>query len=115
MTAMRTSSFTHNFLLLFAGPLIWAVHFIAIYAVNGILCARLSASETWTGIAAWAVAGAGALAIAAMAAIGLWVRPRDATPDSHAFIQWVSLMLSLLASVAIVWETLPVFLVPACA
>lgn len=111
---MRTSTFTHDFLLLFSGPLIWAVHFVAIYSFNGILCARTAAQASWlgVGIATWGIGGAGILAIAAIAAC-LAVEPRGA-PDSHGFVRWVTIGLGWLAIVAIVWETLPVFLVPAC-
>lgn len=112
---MRMSPFTYNFLLLFAGPIVWAIHFLVIYGFIGILCARAAAGTSWlgTGIATWVIAGAGLLAIATIAAC-LAIKPRDASPDTHGFVRWVAIGLGLLAIVAIAWETVTVFLVPAC-
>lgn len=114
---MRVTPFTHNFLLLFSGPIVWAVHFVAIYGFTGILCARQTATQQdWlnAGIATWVITAAGVIAIAVMAALYLWVKPRDAVQDNQIFIRWTSVTLGLLSAVAIVWETLAVFLVPAC-
>ena len=113
---MRASSFTHDFLLLFAGPLIWSIHFLAIYAFTGIVCARPGAAASWWGIGVvtWALAGAGLAAIAAIAAF-FAVKPRDAAPDNRSFIRRVSAGLGVLSIIAIVWETMTVFLVPSCA
>jgi NO-binding membrane sensor protein with MHYT domain len=113
---MRASSFTHNFLLLFSGPLIWAGHFVAIYGFTGILCARSYANVAWlgVGIAMWAIIGTGLVALIAMAAVSLRVKPRDAAADNQVFVRWMTLALSLLSGTAIVWETLSVFLVPVC-
>lgn len=114
---MQASPFTHNFLLIFAGPLIWAVHFIAIYGFTGILCARLSARLEWfgIGIVSWGIVVATIIAIAAIGAVYLWAAPKRAVQDNRAFIQWMSAALSLLSIIAILWETLPIFLIPACA
>jgi hypothetical protein len=113
---MQVSPFTHNFLLLFAGPLIWAMHFLAIYGFTGIICARPSVYASWfgIGIVTWGIIAAGIVAIVMIAAVYLVVKPRDAAPDNHAFIRWMSVTLSLLSVVAIIWETLTVFLIPAC-
>lgn len=113
---MRASSFTHNFLLLFAGPLIWAVHFVVIYGFIGIVCARPPASAGWLGIGipVWGITAASLIAIAALMIIYLTVKPRDTLRDNHIFIRWMSLTLSLLSMIAIIWETLAAFLVPVC-
>jgi NO-binding membrane sensor protein with MHYT domain len=113
---MRLSSFTHNFLLMFSGPLIWAVHFVSIYGFTGILCARPPVSLEWLGVGAavWVIAAASMLAIMAMAALYLFAKPRDAAPDNRVFIRWMSATLSLLSGIAIVWEALAAFLVPLC-
>jgi hypothetical protein len=113
---VRSSTFTHDFLLLFAGPLVWAVHFLAIYGFTGVLCARPGMGGAWLGIAvaSWVLVGAGVVAIVAVV-LCFAVKPRDATPDNRRFVRTVSMGLGLLAIVAIAWETLTVFLVPACA
>ncbi len=116
MRASSASSFTHNFLLLFSGPLIWAVHFVAIYGFIGIVCARPPADAEWLGIgvALWGVCGASLLAVVAMAAICMWIKPRDTVRDNQVFIRWMSITLCLLSAAAIGWETLAAFMVPVC-
>lgn len=109
--------FTHDFLLLFTGPLVWAVHFLAIYGFTGIVCARSLAGASWLGIglATWVIGGAGVVAIAAIALLCLGVKPNAATPDNRSFVRWMAIGLGLLSITAIVFETLTVLLVPACA
>lgn len=115
MTAM-TGNFSRTFLFMLAGPLIWAAHFLFIYAVNGVNCARPALHDTWLGLSAplWIIVAASLLALLAMAVIFLrhyWRMPRTATVG---FVPWLAGALSLLSAVAIVWETMPVLLVPAC-
>jgi NO-binding membrane sensor protein with MHYT domain len=107
------SSFTHDFLLVFSGPLIWAVHFVAIYGFTGVFCARLAAAPQWQSITTWVIVAAGLAAAAAIAAC-LAVEPKDSAPDNRRFVRRVAAGLALLAIVAIVWETMTVFLVPVC-
>jgi hypothetical protein len=113
---MRASSFTYNFLLLFSGPIIWAIHFLAIYGFTGVLCARPPVAAGWygTGIAIWVITAASLLAVGAMAALCLRAKPRDATEDNHRFVRWMTVTLSLLSAIAILWETLAAYLVPVC-
>jgi hypothetical protein len=113
---MRVSLFTHDILLLFAGPLVWAIHFLVIYGTTGVLCARPPAAQaSWLGIPAghWAVGLAGLVAVAALAACAR-VQPRTEEPHNRNFVRWMTLTLNALALVAIVWETLPILLLPAC-
>lgn len=112
---MRLPTVTHDLLLLFAGPLVWAAHFVLIYGLNGVVCARPGSAARWAGLAweAWAIAGAGVLAAAVLAACAA-ARPRSASEHSRRFVRWTSLALLALALLAIAWETLAVFLVPAC-
>jgi hypothetical protein len=113
---MRLSSFTHDILLLFAGPLVWAVHFLAIYGFTGVVCARPGAGgPQWLGLGwtGWAIVALGGVAVLALAAC-LRARPRSGSPDNRAFLRWTALALGALALLAIAWETLAVFLVPAC-
>lgn len=112
---MRVPPTTHDLLLLLAGPIVWAVHFIAIYGLNGVVCARRGSAGQWAGMAweAWAIVAAGVVAVALLAA---WTaaRPRSEGEHSRRFVRWTSLALSALAVLAIAWESLAVFLVPAC-
>ena len=97
---------------LFVGPVVWACHFFAIYASTAIVCARAGSGAT----IALAVAGATLVA----AAILLWtvaatVRDRAATASARrAFIRRLTMTTAGLALVAVVFETLPLLLVPAC-
>jgi hypothetical protein len=113
---MRVTPFIRNLLLMFTGPLIWAAHFISIYGFNGVLCARPHWNIAWEGmrLSSWGILGAAVIAVLAITVILLRVHPHDMTDDNREFTLWMSLVLSLLAMVAVVWETVPVLLLPAC-
>lgn len=115
-TTMQATPFTRNLLLMFAGPLIWAAHFLAIYVFNGVLCARPQWNVEWAGmsLSSWGILGAAVIAVLAITVILLRAHPHDMTADNRAFARWMALALSLLSMVAIVWETVPVLLLPAC-
>jgi hypothetical protein len=112
---MRLSAFTHDILLLFAGPIVWAVHFVGIYALAGIVCARPGSAGRWQGLGweGWAIVTASMVAVAVLAAC--W-RLRSRSEDAHnrGFLHWMAAALAALAVLAIAWETLSVFLVPGC-
>jgi hypothetical protein len=112
---MRLPAFAHDILLLFAGPIVWAVHFLGIYALTGIACARPGVAAGWLGLAweGWAIVLAGITA-AAVLALTLLLRSRSGDAQNRGFVQWTSRALAALAVLAIAWETLSVFLVPAC-
>lgn len=124
---MNTSHFTRTFLLIFSGPIIWALHFVAIYGFTGIACARALHEVAWLGIGAvsWFIGISCLLALGAIAAIAaLTAKKRNRMPpagvntmraEKHSFIGSMTIMLGMLAAIAIIWETLPVLLVPACA
>lgn len=110
---MTGARFTRSFLLLFSAPLVWAVHFLAIYAWTAVLCER----PEWRAerLIPWGVVLASAAAIGVIAAINLRAWSRRKEPDGNAgFVQMTAAALGLLIVIAIVWETLPVFLVPVC-
>ena len=113
---MRLSTFTHDFLLLMAGPVVWGVHFVAIYGFMGVVCARPVPQAQWAGVGwpGWVVV---AMSVVATAVLLAWlrVRPTAQDPDNRRFLRWSSLALGVLALLAIAWETLAVFLVPGCA
>jgi hypothetical protein len=93
------------FIRMSCGAIVWAAHFMAIYGITALACARGSPS-----LVPWAVA------IATIVAVGLlffliWVSFKDI----GAFGNWVSVAVAGVALLAIVWETVPVLLLPACA
>lgn len=112
MTTMRLSTFARTFLLLFSGPIVWAVHFLLIYGFTGIACARGLAQVQWLGIDAVA-AGILAATLAAIVILA-WILARLPKNTTDDFVRWSALGLGMLTCVALVWEALPVFFVPAC-
>lgn len=99
-----------------AGPLTWAAHFVLVYAANGVFCARPAWHGLWAdaGLSAWVLSVAAVLAIAVIALVYWRQRARWPRTDDAGFFPRVAGALSLLAILAIVWQTLPVWWVPAC-
>jgi hypothetical protein len=112
---MATSSFTRDILRLFFGPIAWALHFLSIYTITGVLCARPQWLASWAGfpVASWSVLGTSVVAAIAIVLVLLLPRATDGSGES-SFISQVSRGLGWLALVAIAWETSAAFLVPAC-
>ena len=104
------------FLPWLAGPLAWAAHFVFIYAANGVFCARPALHGLWVdgGLAAWVMIAAALLALAAIALVYWRHWHRWPPTDEPGFFRWVAGALSLLAAIAIVWQTLSALMVPTC-
>jgi hypothetical protein len=113
------SGFMGKSLYALAGLLIWAFHFGAIYAFQALACAR--------GFAGREVAGAGIvtvfvvaatvvalLASAAVIATGWRTAGANQLAEHDEFLRRLGLLVAGLAAIAIVWEALPVLVVPAC-
>ena len=85
--------------------IVWGLHFGTIYALTALACARAAPQTVpWTiGVATLA---ATALLVATI--VRQWPRRSD-------FIRWLTAALAAAALVGIVWEALPVLLVPPCA
>lgn len=113
---MATPTFTRSFLRLFSAPIIWAVHFLAVYTITGIACARPQLQRQWLGIDAvvLGICVASAVAIAAICVLHLRDWRRRLRYGKTDFTHWTASSLGLLSVVAIFWETIPVFLVPVC-
>jgi hypothetical protein len=92
MTALRIS----------AGPLLWALHFAALYGFTALACARgFAAAIPWV-IAVSTV-------VLAAAAAGFMVRS-----SKEEFVGWLGAALTAFSLVAILWQALPVLLVSPC-
>lgn len=113
---MRASHFIRSFLLIFAGPIIWALHFLFIYGLNGVLCARPAWQVQWLGAsaAAWGINIATAVSVLAIVAIHWSAYRRTAGKDGNDFNFWLGAALGAASILAILFETAPVFLVPQC-
>lgn len=103
-------------LLLIAGPVIWLAHYLFIYTVNAVACARAALAGTWMGLPAssWIIVAGGALALGGMAMATRRQRHRVRTSGAPSFHAWLTAALCVLSALAVIWETLPVFLMPAC-
>jgi hypothetical protein len=105
--------FTRTTLRMCSGVVIWGAHFTAIYAFAALACARGFAQTQWLGanIIVWVIGGATLIALAAI--LVMLIPALRAARDS--FENWMTAAVAALALVAIVFETLPVLMVPACA
>lgn len=118
MAAMRYSSLWHMIL----PPVVWAVHFVTVYSLTAVFCARLGAPLTarlWTG----------ALTVVALALI-VWLgwhawhqweeqslsRALDAPTDQHRdrFLGHVAWLLALISAIGVVFTALPALLIAGC-
>lgn len=93
-TALRMSS----------GVLVWGLHFAVIYGYTGLACARgFGHTVPWViGVASIAAV----LAVVVIIVAGYRQRA--------VFESWMMATLAAFALVAIVWEAIPVLIVPVC-
>jgi hypothetical protein len=103
-----------------SGFLIWAAHFLVIYVFTALACARRFSDINWLGIGVvpWVI-GTATLAAATMMLIVIGLAVRNARLDTSrnnmsSFAPWMTAAFGSLALVAILWEALPVLLVPTC-
>lgn len=132
---MVTRAFERDSLFtLIAGPLVWVAHFLSLYLFTAIACAQGFFRQEFLGIGVVPLFG-GAVSVIAVALIadGLvlsWRRwrglPSDGAPaplpphdgadvaSRRRFMAYAGLLLSGLALIATVWETLPILFFATC-
>ena len=88
-----------------SGAIVWTLHFTVLYGFTALACVRGLA-----GAVPWVAGGATLLALGALVLITLRHFGRRGE-----FNAWLTLALAGLALVAVVYETVPVFIVPICA
>ncbi|MCW5695586.1 MAG: hypothetical protein KIS96_02505 [Bauldia sp.] len=94
---------------LFAGLIVWAVRFLAVYGFTAIACVN-----GWSGAVPVVIVAASVVAIAVngvVIAAGL----RRNGSEAGRFLGLIAAAVAALSIIAIVFETLPAFLVDACA
>jgi len=109
---MAVSRFSASVLRMSCPVMIWAMHFLAIYGFTAFVCARGLADLRWlgVGIVPWTITLVTLLAMAATIAVIL----PAARAARASFSHWMAATIGALALIAIVWEALPVFIVPTC-
>lgn len=108
---------------LWLAPIVWAVHFLAIYAFTALACARVGTYDWYSPSAVpWFVGGATLVAsLVLLWSIASTLRASwNACPQplaqapSRDFIGWLSVAIATLVLVALLWETLALVWLPAC-
>jgi hypothetical protein len=111
--------------VLVAPPAIWAVHFVLSYGTAAIWCAKYVGPDGSLAFARGAIATYTALALAAVAVVG-WrgyrrqtatgaaSRTFDAPLDRHRFLGFVTVLLSCLSALAILYAALVVVIIGSC-
>jgi len=90
-------------LRMFSGVIIWAVHFVGIYAFTALACTRGFESAV-----PWVIAIATVIAVAVAIAIA---RP---SWRQAGFADWMTVSVGAIAVVAMLWEALALLWVPVC-
>ncbi|PJJ96794.1 hypothetical protein CO641_13165 [Lysobacteraceae bacterium NML91-0213] len=106
---------------------VWALHFVTVYSLQGVVCAEDVLRHEMAGAeaATWLLVAIGIAAVAATIWLGLrglhaWQRARrEVQPDvrrrRERFAAAVAALSGLLSTVAIVFTTIPVLMLPPCA
>jgi uncharacterized protein involved in cysteine biosynthesis len=124
MVTESSSRLAVEMLRMFAGLLLWTAHFGVIYGVTALVCARRLADVTILGLGLVPFTIAVTTLVALLAAglvLALAVgdlRAARQTPErdqTRVFLSAMTATVAGLAMVAIVWDALPVLIVPACA
>jgi hypothetical protein len=100
-----------DLLLALAGPIVWAGHFIGVYLTEALLCPA-------QGSATHAIVRAigGVLTVLALAALfALVMRNRRDDRAGRSTELFFALPLTLLSVLAVLWTSLPLLVLPACA
>ena len=106
MTAARRSSG----LIMLAGALVWALHFMASYGIVTLVCARGLGGVQWArlGLVDWTVITVTAVALLALGVTAWFVRRHD------RFVDRIAMGVAGLATLAIGWEAWLVTRGPPC-
>lgn len=118
---MPIPGFVATIFYLFGGLVIWTARFLAAYGFTGLYCARPDWPDEVAGIGLLTLvvgllslaALGGATAILAHAASRLRSR-RGEGSENGRFVHAVAAAVATLGIVAILWESLPLLMIPVC-
>ena len=121
---MREQVFVRPFALMLSGLLVWGGHFTLVYAFNAFICARGLVGERFLGMAVVPF-GIGAITLIALLllavlllAVTIGGRPRLAEVEGQAvrgFTRILTLSVLAYATLAVLAQAAPAYIVPACA
>lgn len=94
-------------------PLVWAAHFVVLYAVAGTACQKLAGPEAMT-MVKWVTASATVLALAVIGWVAWYSALRLQGNTTGSFMARVTLMLAVLSAVAVIFGALPAMLSASC-
>ena len=102
-TALRMSS----------GVIVWAAHFAVIYGYTGLACARRfhDAGAVWVAAVPWVIGVATAVALVLMV---LLIAPAVRASRTNDFVEWMTAATAGLALIGVLYEAVPVFILPVC-
>ena len=114
------SGFLSKSLLALAGLLIWSLHFGAIYVFQALACARGFAGREVGGIGIVTVFIAAATLLALLAAAAViatgWRTsgPAVELTQHDEFLRRLTILVAGLSAIAIIWQALPILVMPPC-
>ncbi|MSU89288.1 hypothetical protein GE300_06600 [Rhodobacteraceae bacterium 2CG4] len=104
-------------------PTIWALHFVLVYGVTAVLCAKWDAAD----LARLTIFASTAVALTLIVAVGRgawrqwdyldgWDDIHDRPTDNHRrrFLGHVGFLLSLVSTIGVIYVTLPAVFVETC-
>jgi len=112
--AEGAGSATGAIVAMLIGPIVWALHFLAIYGGHAMLCARAAAIDP-SAVVAVATVIAIAILVAALRFRGAAARLLRAAPAAPRSFQGRAMtLLALLSMLGIAWAGATVAALPAC-
>lgn len=121
MTPLRRAGadmpFVSTTMRMTGGLLTWAAHFAVIYGLTALACARGFADAAWlgVGVVSWGIGIATVVALAAIALLTAGaVRTAAKSARGPVFRDWMTMAMGAAGVVAVIWQTIPVLIVPVC-
>lgn len=97
----------------FGGPIVWAAHFLLVYASESLICSRGGGAGGHLLVVGAASAAAVAVLLAVIVNSDRRARAAQDRPGER-FMDHVAVTLGFLGLIAVLWTALPATLVPAC-
>jgi hypothetical protein len=114
--ASAERGFLRQTLIALAGLMIWLAHFLFVYGLAALACARAwnQAEPMGIGWVKLAIAAATVLGVGALGVLAWRGAIRQPPTPGQGFFRWLSLAAAGAALLAILWQGLPAALLPPC-